>query len=315
MGKNKDRLNQKSIPWADSILEQVINLPAAGGEDLQSTAEAQTLAVENLLKMVNRKVAENRGEGQYVWKKYGDEVLSFNQLTTNTNPTIVQVTSKFTDLSTVDSSFFAGLSGKYSINGYGSYSYEFTDTTLTYNGVTVTYTYDPTTAQIKIKASLTDRQWGSIEIPAFVGYVVADSEDAYSEGHVKFDSATLIPENIREGVDIWGVIGTMSEGVSGIDFGKVTLSSATDSVTVSHSLNATPKAGIMVYGQKNGDVDVGSSNKIDMSMWGSTYMHNSAINWSLYGSGQFSATNKDVTFPAGPLENWGAGPYTWIVFL
>lgn len=80
MGKNKDRLLTKSIPWADSILEQVINLPAAGGEDLQSTAEAQVLAVENLLKMVNRKVAENRGEGKYVWKKLtaeGGEFVDF----------------------------------------------------------------------------------------------------------------------------------------------------------------------------------------------------------------------------------------------
>lgn len=69
MGKNKDRLNQKSIPWADSILDQVMNLPPAGGEDLQSTTEAQTTAVEELMKMVSRKIAMNNGEGQYVWKK------------------------------------------------------------------------------------------------------------------------------------------------------------------------------------------------------------------------------------------------------
>lgn len=69
MGKNKDRLNQKSIPWADSILDQVMNLPAAGGEDLQGTVEAQTEAVNTLLKMASRKVADHRGEGEYVWKK------------------------------------------------------------------------------------------------------------------------------------------------------------------------------------------------------------------------------------------------------
>lgn len=291
-------------------------------EKLKPTLQGSNLKIDRILSMAEGLPRFVKPEGMYVWKKYCDEVLSFNQLASNTNPTIVQVTSKFTDLSTVDSGFFAGVSGKYSINGYGSYEYEFTETKLTYNGVTVSYTYEPTTAQLKISGSLSAREWKEAQKLIFCGYVVSDTSNTYPDsgeqdgyGYVQFDPITLIAENIREGVDIWGVIGTMSEGVSGIDFGKVTLSSATDSVTVSHSLNATPTAGIMVYGQKNGDVDVGSSNKIDMSIWGSTYMHNSSINWSLYGSGQFSATNKDVTFPAGPLENWGAGPYTWIVFL
>ena len=70
MGKNKDRLNQKSIPWADSILDQVMNLPPAGGEDLTDTVAEQTTAVEELMKVVSRKIAMNNGEGQYVWKKY-----------------------------------------------------------------------------------------------------------------------------------------------------------------------------------------------------------------------------------------------------
>lgn len=50
----------------------------------------------------------------------------------------------------------------------------------------------------------------------------------------------LIPENIREGIDIWGVVGTLVEGVAGIDFGEVTLASAAESVTVSHNLGVVP---------------------------------------------------------------------------
>lgn len=50
----------------------------------------------------------------------------------------------------------------------------------------------------------------------------------------------LIPENIREGVDVWGVVGTMVEGKAGIDFGEVTLASAATSVTVSHNLDVVP---------------------------------------------------------------------------
>ena len=46
---------------------QIVN--GVNGEDLTGTAAEQTLAVENLLKMVNRKVAENRGVGQYVWRR------------------------------------------------------------------------------------------------------------------------------------------------------------------------------------------------------------------------------------------------------
>ena len=70
MGKYENRLNQNSIPMADEILSLVNNLPAAGGgEDLQSTVAEQTTAVNTLLKMVSRKIADHKGEGEYVWKK------------------------------------------------------------------------------------------------------------------------------------------------------------------------------------------------------------------------------------------------------
>lgn len=50
----------------------------------------------------------------------------------------------------------------------------------------------------------------------------------------------LIPENIRKGIDIFGVIGAMSEGVSGIDYGMVTVTNSPTEITVSHSLNKVP---------------------------------------------------------------------------
>lgn len=46
---------------------QIIN--GVSGEDLTDTAAEQTSAVNALLTMVKRKVAENNGEGQFVWKK------------------------------------------------------------------------------------------------------------------------------------------------------------------------------------------------------------------------------------------------------
>lgn len=50
----------------------------------------------------------------------------------------------------------------------------------------------------------------------------------------------LIPENIAEGVNIFGVLGTHVGGVTGIDFGEVTLSAETYEVTVNHNLGVIP---------------------------------------------------------------------------
>ena len=62
MGKYKDRLNENSIPMADRILSLVNNLqPAGGGEDLQGTVTEQTEAINALMAMVSRKIAENNG--------------------------------------------------------------------------------------------------------------------------------------------------------------------------------------------------------------------------------------------------------------
>lgn len=59
-----------------------------------------------------------------------------------------------------------------------------------------------------------------------------------------FDPATadpdLIAKNIRKGIDIFGVIGTLIEGVSGIRFGKVTYSSDQTSITITHGMGSTP---------------------------------------------------------------------------
>ena len=46
---------------------QIVN--GVNGEDLTDTVADQTTAVEELMKMVSRKIAMNNGEGQYVWKK------------------------------------------------------------------------------------------------------------------------------------------------------------------------------------------------------------------------------------------------------
>lgn len=70
MGKNKDRLNQKSIPWADSILDQVNNLPPAGGEDLTNPITLLQAAVAENLRLAKSKYSESKNTGKYAWGKY-----------------------------------------------------------------------------------------------------------------------------------------------------------------------------------------------------------------------------------------------------
>lgn len=64
----KQRLGVNNIDLSE-ILSDIDNLPPAGTEDIQSELNAQTEAVNTLMSMVNRKVAEQNGEGEYVWKK------------------------------------------------------------------------------------------------------------------------------------------------------------------------------------------------------------------------------------------------------
>lgn len=81
----------------------------------------------------------------------------------------------------------------------------------------------------------------------FVDFVVNDTETAYPDSGIqdgdwyeKFNPVTLIANNIRKDVDIWGIVGTLVEGKAGIDFGTVTLSSSQSRVTVTHNLGKKP---------------------------------------------------------------------------
>lgn len=58
--------------------------------------------------------------------------------------------------------------------------------------------------------------------------------------------ADLIPKNIRKGIDIFGVVGTLIEGVSGIKYGTVTLSSKSTSITVTHGLGSKPSLFVLL---------------------------------------------------------------------
>lgn len=71
--------------------------------------------------------------------------------------------------------------------------------------------------------------------------VTATPDSGYLLSNVTVTGDTnLIPENIAEGVSIFGVLGTHIGGVTGIDFGEVTISSEQETVTINHNLGVIP---------------------------------------------------------------------------
>lgn len=127
----------------------------------------------------------------------------------------------------------------------------------------------------------------------------------------------LIPENIREGIDIWGVVGTLAEGVVGIDFGELALSSSAESVTVAHNLGATPSwvaflpKGTITNGSSpsslynlNGKVDY--TRKVTSSSSGKTEMQ------SAFADKANTLTESEITFNAySSTAKFAAKDYYW----
>lgn len=74
----------------------------------------------------------------------------------------------------------------------------------------------------------------NIDIPAYTNTALTVQGDS-----------NFTAENIKNGVEIWGVTGTMPEGVTGISYGQFTVTNQS-SVTVNHGLGVKPKV-VMMY--------------------------------------------------------------------
>ena len=70
--------------------------------------------------------------------------------------------------------------------------------------------------------------------------IVTPSAGKYLSKVTVSGDADLKAENVRKGTNIFGTIGTLVEGVAGIDFGTLALASSTEQVTIAHSLGAVP---------------------------------------------------------------------------
>ena len=92
----------------------------------------------------------------------------------------------------------------------------------------------------KVTVSPTPSQAKTVTPGASQKTVTPDAGKLLSQVTVSGD-ADLIAKNIRKGVNIFGVTGTLIEGKSGIDFGEVTITdSYATGFTVAHALGKTP---------------------------------------------------------------------------
>ena len=126
---------------------------------------------------------------------------------------------------------------------------------------------------------------------------------------------------VNQGIDIFGILGTLVEGKSGIDFGEVTLASYASAITVSHDLSAIPSFVALVpvfYEDGGNSPDISSS-----YYWGVVASGSWTMKWSgIYGTNNlnFKLTKGGVTKNASTITfsddiRWAQGVYKWFAIV
>ena len=125
--------------------------------------------------------------------------------------------------------------------------------------------------------------------------------------------ADLVANNIRSGVDIFGVIGTMPEGVTGIDYGTVVPAYAESTITVNHSLGKTPRYVFLVKRDSfdaPGRLEMDSPAANRYSSLYSDFETYQGFVYKVYDS-EASRTTTSITFST-PVISFGQGTvYYW----
>ena len=155
----------------------------------------------------------------------------------------------------------------------------------------------------------------------FVDFVVNDTETAYPDGgmqegywYEKFNPATLIASNVRKDVDIWGIVGTLVEGKTGIDYGTVTLNGSQNKVTVSHNLGKSPSFIAIIpdgfssvsYSDVNNSYGIIGSQALMVDIG---YTTSDAV-FELEGASN-TVTSSSITFWAPSGSNFISDTYYW----
>ena len=290
---------------------QIVN--GVNGEDLTGTAAEQILAVENLLKMVSRKVADHKGEGKYVWKKYNDsQTYSYNLISVSGDTHKLQITNPVGfEPSKVDLTFFTGSTGMIISAGGATYECSIpTDGTFHISPIAGSgsagdcpITYNPSTGQFDFGSWVVNtwsisNGFSFVGIGEFISYVTANEEDAYPDG------GTLDGYYYKRVVE--GVPVTVEEGV-------VTLTSTSTAVTVQHSLGNVPS--YVAFLPETINLDLGTEASFLAVNDKVAYRYASGGKMLAVGSGNGGVvkTNSNVKFNAVNLRPWAATTYHWFV--
>ena len=141
--------------------------------------------------------------------------------------------------------------------------------------------------------------------------VSPDSGKLLSRVIVNGDS-DLVADNIRKNINIFGVLGTLVEGVAGIDFGEVTLASTAESVTVSHNLGVIPSFVALIpktlSDSTNYDSYLGFNDKVAIKTRKTVTTSSSLVDFS---DCENTLTTNEITFNIYGTYPWYATDYYW----
>ena len=152
----------------------------------------------------------------------------------------------------------------------------------------------------------------------FVAFVTADDEGSYpnkgtQDGYyyVKFDPLTAIAENIREGVSIFDIIGTMSEGIKGA-YGFVTVTRSPSTIKVAHNLNVIPSyCGIHRFNEYDPIYKEDASSYMNIN---GTSVYDNGSGRTYFVSNNITKTATDIAFESDGYP-YASGTYFWYAIL
>ena len=287
------------VPYGDYIWKR---LTSEGGDFIDYIVAANEEAYPNNGEFEGywyERFTEAPPYGSYVWKRY--ETVLYSEITIThikgggIDACIVKFSSNKVDFSKVDKSFFGGM--KLNSTQMGEIRLEADGKCYVGTGsVNYGWTWDATTQQISFgfTGSSSDT-WSIISPTSFpiestTQYVVSDDENAYPDG--------------GELDGYWYEI--MQEGITGIDFGEVTVSSETQNVTVQHNLGVVPSFVCMV------STTAYSSGYMWANINGIALRKYSS---SVYTNMANTVTDKEITFKAYSSSYGWYGHHYWFAIV
>lgn len=307
------RLSKNNIDLSQ-ILSDINNLPPAGTEDISAELNTLSNAVDAHLKMMNRKVAENNGEGGYVWRKYKivTGTINITQITAATAvPAILQLSSNEIDFTKINFNNLAGLTSAYGPSDNPTkWILEFVNTNqVKLDNNLYNMTWNAETAQMSINANFgVSNTFAPVTttINEYECFVIGTSESDYpNDGELNGYWYKRDAEELT------------------IEHGEITLTSRNKTVTFNHNLGVVPRVA-MIFPLKNitfynyeqlSELSLISAFGSGNTGWNIRYPANSG---GVTASISTTATVRNITelsatFTASTDFGYAVGTYMWIV--